>query len=59
MRSKWSEDEDDTVKISTDTVKVSIDNDKAVKSVPKVENQDFPYPNAVDSKDGNFYVTCF
>ena len=45
MRSKWSEDEDDAVKISA-----SNENNK----VPgKTKNsQDFPYPNAVDSKEG-------
>jgi hypothetical protein len=45
MRSKWSEDEDDTVKISTGNV-------NSDKKDSKTDTQEFPYPNAVEPKDG-------
>ena len=50
MRSKWSEDEEDNVKITTGK---DNENGKAPGKNIKSDSQDFPYPNAVDSKDGN------
>lgn len=45
MRSKWSEDEEDKVKISAG-------NGASAKKRSDSNTQEFPYPNAVDPKDG-------
>ena len=52
MRSKWSEDEEDKVKISAG-------NGASAKKRSDSNTQEFPYPNAVDPKDGKncyFYM---
>lgn len=43
MRSKWSEDEEDKVKISAGN---------GAKKRSDSNTQEFPYPNAVEPKDG-------
>ena len=51
MRSKWSEDEEDKVKISAGN---------ATKRAPKNDMQEFPYPNAVEPKEGkSFFYSLF